>query len=75
MKLLNLDAQGIQKLIDEMEQEVYDIKMSAMRFSWYMRGGATYEDILNMAPNERKMISDLIKSNIETTKNTKLPFF
>lgn len=58
-----------------MEEQVNAIKSNALQFSWYMRGGATYEDILNMSTSERKMIADLIKSNIETTKNTKLPFF
>lgn len=40
-----------------------------------MRGGATYEDVLQMSHQERKMVSELIKDNLETTKNSKLPFF
>lgn len=43
--------------------------------SWYMRGGATYEDILNMSEPERNAISKIIEGNLETTKNSKLPFF
>ena len=43
--------------------------------SWHMRGGATYEDVLHMSLQERNLISELIKSNLETTKNTKLPYF
>jgi len=43
--------------------------------SWYMRGGATYEDVLNMSTSERKLINELIESNLETTKKTQLPFF
>ena len=40
-----------------------------------MRGGGTYEDIMNMSFNERTLVADLIKSNLETTKTSKLPFF
>ena len=40
-----------------------------------MRGGSTYEDVLNMSFKERTLIAELIKSNLETTKTSKLPFF
>lgn len=58
-----------------MEKECEAIKKSALSMGWYMRGSATYEDILNMSSNERKSISDLIENNLETTKKTNLPFF
>ena len=58
-----------------MEEECLDIKKSAFSLSWYMRGGVTYEDVLNMSSEERKLISELIDSNLETTKKTQLPFF
>ena len=40
-----------------------------------MRGGATYEDVMQMSYQDRKLISELIKDNLETTKTSKLPFF
>lgn len=40
-----------------------------------MRGGASYDDVMNMSFQERMFINDLIKDNLETTKNSKLPFF
>lgn len=43
--------------------------------SWHMRGGATYEDILNMSSTERKEINNLIKEHLEVTKESKLPYF
>lgn len=58
-----------------METECQEIKKQALSFSWYMRGGVSYSDILNMSLEERKIIKDIIESNMETTKNTKLPFF
>jgi hypothetical protein len=58
-----------------METECREIKKQALSFSWYMRGGASYEDVLNMSHEERFQIKELIEANMETTKTTKLPFF
>ncbi len=40
-----------------------------------MRGGVSYEDVLNMSSTERGQINDIIAANLETTKTSKLPFF
>ena len=58
-----------------MEREANELKRQGLKMSWYMRGGATYDDVMNMSHVERTMISELIKDNLETTKNSKLPFF
>jgi hypothetical protein len=58
-----------------MEKESNDIKKSALKLSWFMRGGATYEDILNMSDMERTAMSELIDENLDTTKKSGLPFF
>lgn len=58
-----------------MEKDCDDIKRYALTLSWYMRGGVTYEDIMNMSYAERNHISKIIENNLETTKNTKMPFF
>ena len=73
--LLTAKPEEVQKLIDDYEKEVDEIKASALSMSWYMRGGASYEDVLNMPSAERKMIKSLIESNLETTKKSNLPFF
>jgi hypothetical protein len=43
--------------------------------AWYMRGGIAYDQILNLSIKERDMIGKIIEDNLETTKNTKMPFF
>jgi hypothetical protein len=58
-----------------MEQECNDIKKNALKMSWYMRGGVSYEDILNMSHTERTAINKIIEDNLETTKSSRLPFF
>jgi hypothetical protein len=75
MRLLYLDAPGIEKLIEQMEREVRAVKKNAQRISWYMRGGISYVDVLNMSPDELKMANELIDDNLETTKKTGLAFF
>jgi hypothetical protein len=40
-----------------------------------MRGGASYEDILNMSTTERNNIGKMIEENLETTKKSGLPYF
>jgi len=62
-------------LISDYEKYTQGIKSNAMTLSWYMRGGATYEDVLNMSQSERKAINDMIEDHLETTKKTQLPFF
>ena len=46
-----------------------------MKMAWMMRGGMTYEDVLNLSIVERQMISELVKENYETTKKSGLPHF
>lgn len=58
-----------------MEKECSDIKKNALSLSWYMRGGVSYEDVLNMSYEERSHISKIIEANMETTKKSGLPFF
>jgi len=65
----------VEDLLNQMEREANELRRQGLKMSWYMRGGATYDDVMNMSHAERTMISELIKDNLETTKNSKLPFF
>jgi hypothetical protein len=58
-----------------MEKECNEIKKGALKFSWYMRGGVSYEDVLNMSPQERTSLGEIIDDNLETTKQSQMPFF
>jgi hypothetical protein len=70
-----MDHVSIKKLLDGYEKECEDIKRNVLQMSWYMRGGVSYEDILNMSAFEREAIGKIIDSNLETTKKSQLPFF
>ena len=73
--LLQSAPEDVQKLIDNMETEVKGIKKHAIKLAWSMRGGASYNDILNMSIEERNAITALIEENLDTTKKTNLPYF
>lgn len=75
MRLLALDSEGIKKLIELMEKDCASIKQDSLKMAWFMRGGISYTDVLNLSIEERKTINDIIEENLETTKNTQMPFF
>lgn len=41
---------------------------------WYMRG-LSYNEAMMMSYEERELIGEIIKENLETTKKSGLPFF
>ena len=69
------NSEQISKLIEGMEKEATGIRQEAMQMAWYMRGGLTYEQAMQLSISERKIIGELIKGNLETTKKSGLPFF
>ena len=74
-RLLALDSDQIVKMLEQMDKEIDNIRQEALKMAWYMRGGLTYDMAMALGASERKMISELIKENLETTKKSGLPFF
>ena len=62
-------------MIDDMEKEADSIRSESIKMCWYMRGGLTYTEAMNMSHSERASVSALVKENLETTKKTGLNFF
>ena len=75
LRLLIANSEQISSYIDSMDKEAESIKAESFRLAWHLRGGATYEDVMNMSVQERKLINALAKENIETTKKSNLPWF
>jgi hypothetical protein len=65
----------IVSLIGRMEGEAKAIRNDVIKMCWYMRGGVTYSEGMNMSYQERDIINNIIKENLETTKKSGLPFF
>ena len=49
--------------------------MELLRLCWYMRGGMTYHEVMTMGPQDREIVGQLVKENLETTKKTGRDFF
>ena len=62
-------------MVDAMDKETRNIRLDVLKLCWYMRGGVTYEEAMNMSQTERAIINDIIKDNYETTKKSGLPHF
>jgi hypothetical protein len=62
-------------MVDAMEKETRNIRLDVLKLCWYMRGGVTYEEAMQMSQIERGIINDIVKDNMETTKKSGLPFF
>ena len=58
-----------------MDKSVRDIKEESLKLAWYMRGGLSYTESMHLSMEERDIINDIIKENLDLTKKTKLPFF
>ena len=65
----------MKKLGDDMWKEAMNLKFTAQKLSWYMRGGVSFTDIMNMSTEEFNNLNKIVEENLETTKKTKMPFF
>ena len=61
--------------LDGHDKEVKVIKEELLRICWFMRGGISYQAALELAINERQIISEIIKSNLEVAKESRMPFW
>jgi hypothetical protein len=73
--LLSQSESDIIKTLKDMENTTKEIRHELLKICWYMRGGVTYEESAAMSPQDREMVSKLVKDNLETTKKTGQPFF
>lgn len=73
-RVLTLSPVEIQEYVKQLEKEERDIKKDLLKICWYMRG-MSYNEALMLSYDERMIIGEIIKENLETTKKTKLPFF
>ena len=57
-----------------MENDTKQIKDVVYRIGWYMRGSFTYDDLMfKISLEDRKILNNIIKENIETVNKTKMP--
>ena len=72
---MKLDLKGINEIVDDYDRESKAIKDELFRLCWYMRGGVTYTEAMDLGYEDRVIIGKIIESNLCTTKESGLPFF
>lgn len=64
----------ILQISQEMDKEARALKKDVLKMCWYMRG-LSYAEGMMLSYEERELVGEIIKENLETTKKTGLPFF
>jgi hypothetical protein len=64
----------IESYVKSFENIQKQIKDEIFRLSWHMRGGVSSQDLFHIYSYEdRQIINEIVKDNIETTKKTQMP--
>jgi hypothetical protein len=71
---LTLTNEEVVELIDNYDKEAKAIREDLIQICWYMRGSISYEEAFFLTPEEKGIISKLIKDNMEAVEKTGLPF-
>jgi hypothetical protein len=72
---LKLSADQINKLILEYSDNTRALKEDLLRICWFMRGGIGYDECHMLTHDEKLIVSKIIEKNLETTKESGMPFF
>lgn len=75
MRLLSLPLAEALKIVDRIDKEAAELKHEVYKLCWYMRGSISINEGFMLSYEDRNIIGDIIKENLETTKNSGLPFF
>jgi hypothetical protein len=63
----------IEKWLKSFESETKSLKDEFFRISWYMRGGVSSEELFHVYSHEdRQIMNEIIKDNIEATKKSRI---
>ena len=61
--------------LKDFDSQVKNLKLEIMKICWFLRGGMSWNEALVLSPDERAIVSQLVKENMETTKKSGQPFF
>ena len=61
--------------LKDFDNETKNLKLELMKICWFMRGGMSWNESLILSPDERAIVSQLVKENMDTTKKSGQPFF
>ena len=65
----------IERLVKEFDKDAKAIKSELLKLCWFMRGSLSLTEAHLLTGEERELIGKLITENLNTTKETQMPFF
>jgi hypothetical protein len=74
MRLLTLNIDGINQLVNDYDRESKALKEELFRLCWYMRGMGPAEAYM-LSYEDRVIIGKIVEKNLEITKESGQPFF
>lgn len=74
-RIMPMNEQEILRYFRTLGNEGKQLRDEAIKIVWFMRGGVSLEEAMNLSTRDREIINKNIKDNLQTTKDTGLPFF
>ena len=65
----------IEAEVQKLENESKALRKNIYKLAWFMRGSLSIEQAFMLDHLDRIILADIIKENLETTKESGLPFF
>ena len=62
-------------LMKQMELDQKNLKHELYKLCWYMRGSVSADEAFTMCIEDREILNQIIKENLETAKQIKQPFW
>jgi len=75
MRLLTMSQAEITAETNKMSRDSEAIEKDIWKMVWFMRGGLNIDQAYAMDQQQREIVAELIKENLNTTKESGLPFF
>ena len=72
---MTLTLDEIQEVVTELENDSKALRSELFKLAWYMRGALSIEEAFTLDYYDRELIGNLIKENLEITKETQMPHF
>ncbi len=73
--MLSKSNSDIVSHLKDLDNQTKNLKLELMKICWYMRGGMSWQESLELSPDERTIAAQLVKENLDTTKKTGRDFF
>lgn len=72
---MHLPLEEIEQEVKRLDNEAKALRKNIYKLAWFMRGALSVEQAFFMDIGDREIISEIINENLETTKESGLPFF